>query len=193
MVSTVFLPRLLRISLELGTHLYQEKGSPHSLRWAHLFFFNWSIELYNAGLVSAVWASFPVLDWMHTPLFWGLSLWFIWPSGMPCSDIKGERLRYFTAAQNEACAASLPTLALEWIRCLWKTCKARGYILGTLLLSCSNYTLGCLSLVDRLSAFRNPSSCTLLFPDWTDLPLTSAPALGSLYKSSQHTRSTHRP
>ena len=103
------------------------------------------------------------------------------------------RLRYFTAAQNEACAASLPTLALEWIRWLWKTCKARGYILGTLLLSCSNYTLGCLSLVDRLSAFRKLFSCTLLFPDWTDLPLTSAPALGSLYKSSQHTRSTHQP
>ena len=39
MVSTLFLPRLLRMSLELGTHLYQEKGSPHSLRWAHHFFF----------------------------------------------------------------------------------------------------------------------------------------------------------
>ena len=39
MVSTVFLPRLLRMSLELGTRLYQEKGSPHSLHRAHNFFF----------------------------------------------------------------------------------------------------------------------------------------------------------
>ena len=87
MVSTVFLPRLLRMSLELGTHPYQEKGSPHSLCWAHHFFccFNWSIELNNAGLVSTVWASFPVLDWMCTPLLWDLSLQYIWPSGMPCT------------------------------------------------------------------------------------------------------------
>ena len=59
------------------------------------------------------------------------------------------------------------------------------------LLVCSKYTLDCLSLVDKLSAFRNLFSCTTLFPDWTDLPLTSATALGSLYKSSQHTRYIH--
>ena len=201
MVSTVFLPRLLRMSLELGTRLYQEKGSPHSLHWAHPFFFFFNFKLEYRALQCCV--SFHCVSIFPCPRLDAYS------------SILRLKLVIHVALRHALLSAFLTSKERDWgisllqrirhVQLLylpWHWSGSTGYgrhavqeatSWAPFLLVCSKYTLDCLSLVDKLSAFRNVFSCTTLFPDWTDLPLTSATALGSLYKSSQHTRYIHQP